>query len=212
MPRPDRPELHLVTDARLPRPALLRAVGAAAANGVDWVQVRDHRAPSRELFDLVQEVVGLCRPLGVRVAVSDRLDVALAAGTDGVQLGGESLPVEAARRVATGLLVGVSVHRAEDAARAAAAGADWVTFGHVFPTASHPGETPRGLAELARVVQAVGIPVIAIGGIGPSQVAAAITAGASGVAVISAILDAPDPTRAAAELRWALAESARQWR
>jgi len=87
------------------------------------------------------------------------------------------------------------------ATQAAAEGADWLTFGHVFATSSHPGEPPRGLDELARVVQAVHVPVIAIGGIGPDEVAAVLAAGAAGVAVMSAILKASDPGQATSSMR-----------
>ena len=87
------------------------------------------------------------------------------------------------------------------AIQAAAEGADWLTFGHVFATSSHPGEPPRGLDELARVVEAVHCLVIAIGGIGPDQVSAVLAAGAAGVAVMSAILKASDPGQATRLLR-----------
>jgi thiamine-phosphate diphosphorylase len=198
------PLLHLVTDPRLPRAQLLAVIRAAAENGADWIQVRDHRASARELFDLAQAVVTICRPRGVRVAVNDRIDVALAVGADGVQLGGRSLPVGVARELAGDLSIGVSVHSVESAVRAEAEVADWITFGHVFPTSSHPDTTPRGVATLAQTVQAVHIPVIAIGGIGTRQVGPVIQAGAAGIAVMSAILDAPDPARATAELRQAI--------
>jgi thiamine-phosphate pyrophosphorylase len=195
------PQLHLVTDARLDRTRLLDAIRAAAENGVDWVQVRDHQATARDLFDLARAVVERCRPRGVRVAVNDRIDVALAADADGVQLGARSLSVAVARRVAPGLQIGVSVHDIESARRAEADGADWVTFGHVYATSSHPGEPPLGLTELARVANTVRIPVIAIGGIGADQIGEVLATGARGIAVISAILGATDPSAATAELR-----------
>jgi thiamine-phosphate pyrophosphorylase len=198
------PLLHLVTDPRLPRAQLLAVIRVAAENGADWIQVRDHQASARELFDLAQAVVTLCRPRGVRVAVNDRIDVALAVGADGVQLGGPSLPATVARELVGALSIGVSVHSIESAVRVEAEGADWITFGHVFPTSSHPNVTPRGVAALAQAAQAVHIPVIAIGGIGTCHVGPVIQAGAAGIAVMSAILDAPDPARATAELRQAL--------
>ena len=102
--------LYLVTDPRFGRVGLLAAVRAAAENGVDWVQVRDHQASAAELYDLTREIVAQCRPRGVRVAVNDRIDVALAAGADGVQLGARSLPIAAARQIAPGLRIGASVH------------------------------------------------------------------------------------------------------
>jgi thiamine-phosphate pyrophosphorylase len=198
------PLLHLVTDPRLSRAPLLAVIRAAAENGADWIQVRDHQSSARELFDLAQAVVTICRPRGVRVVVNDRIDVALAVGADGVQLGGCSLPVGVARELVGGLSIGVSVHSIESAVRAEAEGADWITFGHVFPTSSHPDTTPRGVTALAQAVQAVHSPVIAIGGIRTRQVGPVIHAGAAGIAVISAILDAPDPARATAELRQAI--------
>jgi thiamine-phosphate pyrophosphorylase len=200
----DHRQLHLVTDPRLPRAQLLAVIRAAAENGADWIQVRDHQASARELFDLAQAVVTICRPRGVWVAVNDRIDVALAVGVDGVQLGGRSLPVGVARELVGALSLGVSVHSIESAVQVEAEGVEWVTFGHVFPTSSHPDTTPRGVAALAQAVQAVHTPVIAIGGIGTQHVGPVIQAGAAGIAVMSAILDALDSARATAELRQAL--------
>ena len=205
MPPPERPALHLITDERLSESALLTAIAAAAGAGVDWVHVRRPGASARDLFALAQAVVALCRPRGVRVAVNDRLDVALAVGAAAAPLGHGSLPTTAARAISGPLQLGVSVHSIEAAAPAAAAGADWLLFGHVFPTPSHPDEPPRGPAQLAEVVAtAAPVPVVAIGGIGLDQVEPVLTAGAAGIAVISAILAAPDPAEAAASLRRAL--------
>ncbi|MGH2459768.1 MAG: thiamine phosphate synthase [Chloroflexota bacterium] len=209
------PQLHLVVGLTLRETtgALLAIIRSAAENGVDWVQVRDHQAAARDLYELARAVVGICRPLGVRVAVNDRLDVALAAGVDAVQLSARSLPIAVARELdhpgsgRPALQIGASVHDLDAARRAVAAGADWLTFGHVYPTASHPGEPPRGLGALTEVAVAVGAPVIAIGGIDRSNVDDVPRTGAAGVAVISAILGAPDPGAATAELRRALDRS-----
>ena len=204
MSQADPPQLHLVTDSRLGKRELLGAVEAAAHNGVDWVQVRDHSSTARELFELSRRIVSICRPLGVRVAVNDRLDVALAVAADAVQLGSRSLPIAVAKRIAGRMLIGASVHTLSEAAEAESDGADWVTFGHFFPTDSHPNEPCRDIAELKIVAKAASIPVIAIGGIGVDQVSTVVEAGAGGIAVISAILDAPEPARAAGEIRSAL--------
>lgn len=195
---------HARSGVTLDRDHLLEVVEAAARNGVDWVQVRDHQASARELFELVRDVLAICRPLGVRVAVNDRLDVALAANADAVQLSERSLPIDAARKIASDLPVGASIHDVAAAIRAEQAGAEWLTFGHVFPTTSHSREPPRGLAELTRVAEAVRISLIAVGGIDAENAPRAIEAGAAGVAVISAILHAADPSKATAELRRAL--------
>ena len=200
----ERPQLHLLTDSRLGTSELIGVVDAAANNGVDWVQVRDHTATARELFELSRRIVSICRPLGVRVAVNDRIDVALAVAADGVQLGSRSLPIAAAKRIAGPMLIGASVHTLSKGVRAAEQGAAWITFGHFFPTSSHPAEGCLDIAELKIMASAANIPVIAIGGIGVDQVGAVLEAGAGGIAVISAILDAPDPGRAAGGLRSAL--------
>ena len=197
----DPPQLHLVTDLRLGKRELLGAVEAAAHNGVDWVQVRDHSSTARELFELSRRIVSICRPLGVRVAVNDRLDVALVVGADAVQLGSRSLPISTAKSIAGPMLIGASVHSLSEGERAAKHGADWITFGHFFPTSSHPDERCLDIGELRMMAKTVPVPVIAIGGIGVEQVATVMEAGAIGIAVISSILDAPDPGRAAAELR-----------
>ncbi len=198
-----------MTDPRLPRQRLLAAVEAAAANGIDWVQVRDHTASARELYDLARAVLAVARPRGVRVAVNDRIDVALAVTADGVQLGRRSLPLPVVRAIAPELSIGASVHNVTEASAAERAGAAWLTFGHVFPTTSHPNEPAPGLSELERIVRATRLPVVAIGGIAPDRIASVLEAGAAGVAVISAILDAPDPARATAELRRRLAATGR---
>ena len=140
-----------------------------------------------------------------RLAINDRLDVALAVGAGGVHLAGQSLPVAEAVRVAAGrLLVGRSVHDLEEARRAADDGADYLTFGHVFPTQSHPGVPPRGLAQLAEIVEAVQVPVLAIGGISSANLDQVLATGCAGIAVISAVLADAHPQAAAARLRQAL--------
>ena len=180
MSRSESPQLHLVTDPRLGSGELLGAVEAAAHGGIDWVQVRDHAATAQDLFDLSRRIVSICRPLGVRVAVNDRMDVALAVGAEAVQLGSRSLPVSVAKRIAGRMLIGASVHSPSEGANAEIDGADWITFGHFFPTGSHPHDPSRDIAELKTVANAATIPVIAIGGIGVDQVGAVLEAGAAG--------------------------------
>ena len=196
--------LHLVTDPRYDRAKLLAVVGAAVVNGADAIQVRDHGATAQELFELASAIIAIARPRGVAVTVNDRVDVALAVNADGVQLGGRSLPIAVVRRIAPRLRVGASVHDVAGARLAEAAGADVLTFGHVFATSSHPGEEPRGLAALAEVVAAVSLPVIAIGGIDLENLEAVSQTGAAGIAVISAILGAPEPAGVTRALRAAL--------
>ncbi|HXG42280.1 MAG TPA: thiamine phosphate synthase [Dehalococcoidia bacterium] len=197
------PCLMLVTDRGLCAD-LQRAVAQAVAGGVNLVQLREKGLPPRELWALAQELRRVTAGRAL-LLVNDRADVALAVGADGVHLPEEGLPVAAARRVlGPTRLVGRSVHSAEAAARAEGEGADYLVVGPVYPTRSHPGAVPGGPGLVARVRQAVRLPVLAIGGITPETVPEVVAAGASGVAVISAILGSGDPQASAAALRSAL--------
>lgn len=201
----ERHHLQLVTDRGAAKRGVGAAVEQALAGGVDTVQVRDKGAPAAELIESVLEIARAARSRAVRVLVNDRVDVALATRAYGVHLAAKSLPPAVARPLLEPWqLLGVSVHSIEDAVRAARDGADYVTFGHVFPTWSHEHEAPRGLAALAAVVAAVEVPVLAIGGITAARVADVLATGCAGIAVISAVLAADDPAGAARALRTAL--------
>ena len=193
--------LQLIVDCRRPRAMVLDSVRAAAEAGVDWIQVRDHQAAARTLYDLACAAKEIAHASNARLAVNDRVDVALAAGADGVQLGARGLDPAMVRRIAPRLAIGVSIHSVEEARIADLVTVDWLTFGHVFATGSHPGEPPRGIVALEDVVGAVDRPVIAIGGVTEANVDQVVAAGAAGVTVISAILDAADPGAATASLR-----------
>jgi thiamine-phosphate pyrophosphorylase len=212
LPTPARShQLHLVTEPRKRAEDLIQAVALALEGGVDWVQLRDKSASAASMFALAKELQPLTRQLGSRLAINDRLDVALAAQADGVHLAGQSLPVAEAVQLASGrVLVGRSVHSLDEAIQAAEEGADYVTFGHVFPTTTHPGVPPRGLTQLEAIVRAIDVPVLAIGGITPDNLDDVLATGCGGVAVISAILSSPDPRDAAARLRRALDQSLHQ--
>jgi thiamine-phosphate pyrophosphorylase len=196
-------ELHLITE---PRPDLTAAVRRAVEGGVDWVQLRDKSASALSLYKQALELRLQARSgEGARLAINDRLDVALAMGADGVHLAGQSLPVAQAAAIARNrLLVGRSVHSLDEARSVVAEGAHYVTFGHVFPSTSKPGLEPRGLVQLAEIVEAVDVPVLAIGGINLGNLETVLATGCAGIAVISAILSSADPRQAAAELRCAL--------
>jgi thiamine-phosphate pyrophosphorylase len=204
MPTP-RFQLHLVTEPRRTPDELIRSAALALDGGADWVQLRNKSGSAAALYDEATELLRVAHQHGARLAINDRLDVALAVGADGVHLAGQSLPVAAAVQVAASrILVGRSVHSLAEARAAAEAGVDYVTFGHVFPTTSHPGLPPHGLAELAAIVHAIEVPVLAIGGITVHNLDDVLATGCAGVAVISAILSDPEPSRAASRLRSAL--------
>lgn len=206
--RLSRPALCLVTDRGLcGEERLVDVVAAAVAGGVTLVQLREKDLGAGRLYELglrLKPVVAGSASL----VINDRLDVALALGADGVQLGSGSLPTAAARRLAGDrLLVGRSVHSVAEAVAAEREGADFVVLGTIFPSRSHPGQAGAGLGVIAEARAAVALPVIAIGGIDAANVAGVVRAGADGAAVISAILAADDPRAAAAALARGLRQS-----
>lgn len=197
------PPLVLVTDrdATAGRD-LVRVVVAALDAGLPAVQLRDKALAGRPLLALAEQLRLATTRTGALLFVNDRIDVAIAAGADGVHLGTGALPLDVARRLLPGGLIGVSTHSAAETADAA--GADFVFFGPVYATPSKTGP-PQGEARLAEAVSAAALPVLAIGGITAREVAAVRRAGAAGVAVIRAILAAPDPAAATRALLAALA-------
>jgi thiamine-phosphate diphosphorylase len=196
--------LCLVTDGRFWQPdprELERKVDLSLQGGVDMVQLREKGLAGGPLLELAH---GLRRVTEGRALlfVNERVDVAMACGADGVQLGEDGLSVQAARRVAgPGLLVGRSVHTAAGAVAAEKEGADILLVGAVFPTQSHVGGQSAGAGLLAEAAGRVTIPIAGIGGITAGNVGEVMRAGAAGAAVIRAILGADDPCRAARELR-----------
>jgi thiamine-phosphate pyrophosphorylase len=199
--------LYLVTDRQQAcgRP-LVDVVHAALDGGVDAVQLREKDLLGAELLRLATRLRKLTTRYAAALLINDRIDVALAADADGVHLGQNAIPPADARRVVGPTrLVGISTHSPAEAAAAVDGGADFVVFGPVYRTPSKtPFGPPRGPDALAEVTASVRLPVFAIGGITAERVAEVRRAGAAGVAVISAIIAAEDPARAARALSIAL--------
>jgi len=195
--------LYLITDRHQTagRP-LLEVVEAALSGGVRAVQLREKDLPVSELYELAWDLRALTARYDARLLINDRIDVALAVEADGVHLGTNSLPVTAARRIAPDLLIGYSSHGVGEAAAALAKGADFVTFGPVFPTPSKAAYgDPLGLGKLSRACSAVSGPVFALGGVKLENLKQVMASGCHRAAVISAILSAADPAAAAEEFR-----------
>ncbi len=199
------PTLCVVTDPAYGTPEALTAkVAAAVAGGANMVQLRDKDMPAGRLLQLAQALRGATAGKALLV-VNDRVDVALAAEADGVQLGEEALPVETARKLAgQRLIIGRSVHSVQGATAAQRAGADFLIVGTIFPTGTHPGATPAGLTLLAQVKAAVSIPFLAIGGVDASNMGRVMAQGTWGAAVISAVLSQADTRAAAIALKQAM--------
>jgi thiamine-phosphate pyrophosphorylase len=157
------------------------SAGMKAAARATILQVRDSLSSARTIE---REAAALVATSPVPVVVSSRCDIALAAGAAGVNLPENDVPVAAARALMGERLVGRSVHSLESALRAESEGADYVIFGPVWASASHPASAPAGIEALAEVARTLRIPVIAIGGVTEGRIAECHAAGAAGYAAI----------------------------
>ncbi|ASS76147.1 thiamine phosphate synthase [Tumebacillus algifaecis] len=205
-------QLHVITDGIRQVEELKTIVRLAVQGGADVIQLRYKSAPALDLFRLGEAIHPLIQQEGGRLLINDRVDVALALNASGVHLAGKSLPIAAARPLfaRSEKWTGCSVHSVEEALLAERQGATYVTYGHVFTTGSKPGLPPRGLDALRQVVEAVQIPVLAIGGITTDNIDDVLATGAAGIAVISAVMADGNPERAARELREKMDASSHQ--
>ena len=195
--------LLLVTD---PRPGLAARVEAAVRGGVDVVQLRDKRASdeTREaLLPLAEELRGICARGGALFTVNDDVELARLSGADGVHVGAADEPVAKAREVlGPDAVIGRSAGTVGEAREAARDGADYLGVGTVFATPTKPDADVAGLALVWQVSRAgLSVPWFAIGGITRETAPEVVAAGAPGLAVVRAVLDAKDPEAAACELR-----------
>lgn len=196
--------VYVITDRRAAgERSILEVVQVAIRGGATVIQLREKEGKVQEVLALGRALQELTRAAGLPLIVNDRLDLALALDADGVHVGQDDMPADMARKLlGPDKLLGVSVETVAQAQEAEAAGADYLGVGDIFGTPSKPDAgAPIGLAPLAEIARSVAIPVIGIGGITRSNAAAVIQAGAVGVAVISAVMAAPDPEAATRELR-----------
>jgi thiamine-phosphate pyrophosphorylase len=222
------PIFCLVTDGQRARRSregddeLVRLVRHAAAAGVNLVQVRERSLDDRRLLALTRSIIDAVEGTSARVVVNDRVDIALAAGADGVHLRADSPPAQAVRAmVPAEFLIGRSVHDEAGALEAARTGVDYLILGTIFPTGSKPaGAAWLGLEPLERSARAIHVPILAIGGITADRVGGLAVAGAAGFAAIGlfAALQRQADEELDAELRTlmesfraAFREAARLW-
>jgi thiamine-phosphate pyrophosphorylase len=188
--------LYLITPARSELAGFLEA---SVKGGVDIVQIRDKALGDADLLAVLETVRDLTRRLGVPLVVNDRPDLAMLVEADYVHLGQDDLPVAAARRL--GLRVGQSTHARSELDRT---DADYAGVGPVYATPTKEGRPAVGLELIAYAAAHTHVPWFAIGGIDTANIRDVVAAGAERIAVVRAIGDAPDPERAAAQLRAAL--------
>lgn len=197
------PPLHIVaTDEVAARPGFERLAGdllRAGGTGLA-VHLRVRSAVGRSLFRLARTLSEIARESGGWCVVNGRVDVALTAGAQAVQLGQDALPVGPTRQVLEDrAVIGASVHSVEEGLRRLEEGADYLIAGTVFPSATHPGVPAAGLG-LIEACAGLGVPVVGIGGIDRKRAPSVMGAGAAGIAVVRAVWDQAEPLCAASEL------------
>jgi thiamine-phosphate pyrophosphorylase len=200
-------KLHVITDTVIQsRFSHVQLAELAIRGGADTIQFRQKTGATKEMIDISRQMKSICTGAGVSFIVNDRLDVAMASEADGVHLGQDDFPIPLAHKIlGEDIFIGGSAATLEEARKCFEEGAAYVGFGPVFPTASkHDAGPVSGIELLRQVVEAIPVPIIAIGGITPKNTRDVIRTGVKGIAVISAVCKAPDPEEATRKLLEAL--------
>ena len=186
--------LYAVTDrAWTGKQTLYQQVEAALKGGVTCVQLREKELDQAEFLQEAKELCALCRRYGVPFIVNDNVDIAVACKADGIHVGQEDMAAgEVRRRAGEDMILGVSVHTAEEARQAVRDGADYLGIGAVFPTSTKTDAKPMTKETLQAICDAVEIPVVAIGGINRDNLLYLAGSGVDGVALVSAVFSAED--------------------
>ena len=196
---PSVPFLCVITDETLCPVTLAEE---ALKGGAAMIQLRHKTASGNQLFNWAVEIRRRCQEYHALCIINDRIDIALASKADGVHLGQQDMPAGAARKLLGEMgIIGVTASSAEEALQAEQDGANYIGFGHIYPTRSKLKEsTPLGLDILQKTATRISLPILAIGGINHQNAASVIAHGASGIAVISAVSRVQAPSVAAREL------------
>ena len=195
-------DLYVVVDkALLGGRSVTSVLRAILGAGVKWIQYRDKQSSDEHCAEQLVEIVPLCRAEGAKVIVNDRAWLVEQTGVDGVHLGlGDMRIGEVRRLLGEGKIIGASAHTVNDAIEEEREGADYLGVGSIYPSTTKEDSVVVGLSRLADISSRVTLPVVAIGGIGLSNVAGVLKAGATGIAVSSAVLNATDAEGAARNL------------
>ena len=196
------PKIYPITDTTLSGLSHADQVRHLIDGGATVIQLRDKSASSAEFYKAASEVVALARDSEARIIINDRVDIALAAGADGVHLGQDDLPPEHARKIlGPDAIIGFSTHSVEQAQAAVALPIDYIAIGPVFSTSTKIGAEPTvGLDGLRSVRREIGaFPLVAIGGINRENLMSVLEAGANSAAMISGIVS--DPSQITARIR-----------
>jgi thiazole tautomerase (transcriptional regulator TenI) len=205
-------ELHVISTGRQELHRVAELAGEMHAYAAA-IHLREKARTIEEIARGVQLLWEAGVPLD-KIRINGHVDASLALGVGGIHLPGDERSRDTVKRLGCGEspTFGVSVHSAQEAVEMEQAGAHYVLYGHIYETCSKPGALPRGIEGLSDVVRAVSIPVIAIGGITPERVIEVIRTGVKGIAVMSGILEAPNPLLAARSYAQALKDAEIQLR
>ena len=191
----------VITEAFCAGRTALEVLAQALAAGVRLVQLREKDMDGRRFYGRAVEFRRMTTAAGALLIVNDRVDIALAAGADGVHVGQDDLPVGAVRKIAPQLIVGASTHSLEEALAAQEAGASYVNIGPIFATQTKPTTVPLGPEVIDKIAPRLRIPWTTMGGITSSNIDQVVARGARHRAVMTAVTAAADPTAAARLLR-----------
>ena len=200
--------IYFITDSTPYSEAeFLSRVEAALKGGVTLIQLREKERSTREYIDLAQKIHSLAQGYRVPLIVDDRVDVALAAKTEGVHLGQSDMPIKTAREIlGEGFIIGATAKTVEQAMEAFEQGADYLGVGAIYPTTTKVKTVLTSTEMLDKICKAVPIPVNAIGGLNKDNIDVLKGIGIAGVCAVSAIMKADDPEQAAKELSQAVRE------
>jgi thiamine-phosphate pyrophosphorylase len=186
-------KLYLVTSSH---PDLLMRVEAALQGGLTLVQYRDKEINDSDRLSIAYLLCQLCHDYGALFILNDRVDLALAVDADGVHLGQQDIPISLARQLlGSQKIIGRSTTNPEEMARAIREGADYIGVGPVYATPTKPGKAAAGLEYVEYAAKHATVPWFAIGGIDSNNISNVVDAGASGIAVVRAIMDSEEPTQ-----------------
>lgn len=200
-------QLHVLTDTVLQsRFSHVELARLAIRGGADTIQFRQKSGATRDMIDIARQLKQLCAEVNVTFIVNDRVDVAIAAEADGVHLGHEDFPIPLARELlGKSRIIGGSAVTLEEAQKCLAEGADYIGFGPVYPTTSKADAGPvTGIGLLKQAVEAIPLPIIAIGGINAENTPEVVRSGAHGIAVVAAVCCQENPEHAARRLYQAM--------
>ena len=182
-------KIYLISDRNVSALSHAKIARIAVSSGIRTIQLREKQMSKREIFEVAVDIRKITAVHGATFIVNDYIDIALAAGADGVHLGQEDMPISDARKVmGRGKIIGISTHTLRQAVLAQESGADYIGFGPMFHTTTKNAGSPKGLRALRKIRNHITIPIVAIGGITRQNINEILEAGADACAIASGIL------------------------